>query len=357
MDEPSYFDKLRTQIAVGEYPNIFVEYGGSRIIDYVESGLLLDLEPYLAADEKWQSDFLPLFENWQFSEHPGTFGIPAEFYAVTIFYNKGIFADAGINQVPETMADFVVACDKLLNAGYVPFALGEKDVWRAGHFLNNLVIKSFGSEGVTKLADRTMKYDDPEMIELYSLIKEFFNRGYFGDDAVTVDYNAEKALFANNKTAMHMDGSWFISEASGYSNSDQVGAFAFPTINPKYADSWQGGAGIGYSIIDTTPEENAAAIEVIKSITSQDFFQKLQEKNKGGVYPVKVTSDESVLDNITIEYVNSFVNAKEFRADIQNYDSLSSLLESVRYALQGLFIGNTPEECAKDIITEIQAYE
>ena len=39
-----------------------------------------------------------------------------------IFYNKTIFAEVGI-EVPETIDELEAACDKLVAAGYVPFAL------------------------------------------------------------------------------------------------------------------------------------------------------------------------------------------------------------------------------------------
>lgn len=136
-DEMSYYDKLRTKFATGEFPNMFFDYGGARTIDYVKSGILVDLKPYLDADPEWKDGFMPLFDKWEYEDHPGIWGVPAEFYAVGIFYNKEIFDEVGI-QPPETIEEFEDISDKLLEAGYIPLALGEKDIWRAGHFSNNL---------------------------------------------------------------------------------------------------------------------------------------------------------------------------------------------------------------------------
>lgn len=38
--------------------NVFYDFGGSRDLDYVAAGAILDLEPYLEADPQWRDRFL-----------------------------------------------------------------------------------------------------------------------------------------------------------------------------------------------------------------------------------------------------------------------------------------------------------
>ena len=354
-DEMAYYDKLRTKFATGEFPNIFFNYGGSRLVDYVESDVLVDMAPYLDADPTWKNGFQPVFDKWMYGEYSGIWGIPAEFYAVGIFYNKGIFAELGI-ETPATMKEWESACDKLLAAGYIPMALGEKDVWRAGHFSNNLIMKAYGAQAVSDLADRSMTYDDPKMIDIFEMIQDYNDRGYFGPNAVNMGGNMEKTSFHTGESAMHMDGSWYLSEASESPIFEQIGVFPFPAIEPAYAESWQGGAGGGFSVVDTgNRNEIDASVEIIKSITIPSYMKQLQTENKGGVYPVKFDPDESVVGHLTIEYMNMLEDAEEYRDDVQTYDPISSLLETVRLAIQGLFVGNTPDECAAEIVAEIEA--
>lgn len=52
--EQDYIDKLSTDFAAGDAPNVFYDFGGSRDLDYVAAGAILDLEPYLEADPQWQ---------------------------------------------------------------------------------------------------------------------------------------------------------------------------------------------------------------------------------------------------------------------------------------------------------------
>jgi raffinose/stachyose/melibiose transport system substrate-binding protein len=355
--EDSYLDKLRTGFATGTPPNVFVEYGGSRIVDYVSSGSLVDLKPYLDKDPKWRDAFLPLFDSWQYKEYPGTYGIPVVFYAVELYYNKEIFAKVGV-QPPKTLDDFRAVSEKILKAGYIPCQIGEKDSWRGGHLLNNLVIKSFGAEGVAKLADRSLAYDSPEMVKLYAIIKEFNDKGYFGKNAVGVDNNAENTSFETGKSAMIYNGSWYLGNLTQSKILDKVGVVPFPSINPKFSDSVQGGAADGFSVAKVKDQAQIdASVEFIKYVSNAEYFKGLEQVNKGGIYPVKFDSDPSVANALTIQFKDNLKNVKEFRSDIQNYDSASHMLETVRLAIQGLFIGKTPAQCGKEIVDKIKANE
>ena len=355
-DEMSYYDKLRTKFATGEFPNVFFDYGGSRTIDYVSSGVLVDLKPYLDADPQWRDAFIPLFDKWQYKDYPGTWGIPSEFYEVSIFY-KAIFAEVGV-EPPTTLAEFEKVCDALLAAGYIPLALGERDIWRAGHFSNNLIMKTFGAQGVADLADRKLAYDSPEMIKIFKTIQEYNNRGYFGPNPVNMDYNLEKTSFHTGKSAMHMDGSWYLGEGSQSAIGDVMSVFPFPSINPDHAGAWQGGAAGGFSVVDTGDQATIdAAITVLKSITTPDYMKNLQKVNNGGLYPVNFEADPSVVSQLTIDYMGLLRSAEEFRDDVQTYDTIPSLLETVRLAIQGLFVGKTPAECGAEIVAEIAMNE
>ena len=102
-DESAYLERLRTSMAAGNQPEIFIEYGGSRIQDYVNAGVLLNLQPYLDADPAWRDSFLSgIFDNWIFPGRPGVYGVPCQFYAIFLFYNKSMLRELGFNNPPAT---------------------------------------------------------------------------------------------------------------------------------------------------------------------------------------------------------------------------------------------------------------
>lgn len=359
-DEAQYLDKIRIQIASGDPYEVFIEYGGARIKDYVDAGIVLDVQPYLDADPEWANAFKPdLFDKWQYEEYPGkTFGVPAQFYSVNLYYNKELLEKHGV-EVPESFEELEIACEKLYEAGVQPFLIGEKDNWRAGHFLNCLVMKKFGADGCTALANRTMTYDSPEMIELYAIIKRFNDNGWFGENVTGVDVQAENAAFLTGKTAFKWDGTWFISEIEASDIADKIGVTEFPYLDEAHSNASQGGAADGYTITDTGDKaRNDAAIEFVKYVTSAEYYAGMEQYCKGGVYPVNFTSiDPDAIGEITKQVKSLHEKITEWRDDLQTYDPEPHMLDTVRSALQGLFVGLSPEECAQQIVSRMEITE
>lgn len=353
-EEKAYFDKLSSQIAAGTQPEIFIEYGGTRIKDYVEGGILLDLEPYLNADPSWRDSFLPLFDKWDSFEPSGTYGVPVMLYAILLYYNEATLNQYGLNP-PKTLAELEYASEVLVTKGVTPFLLGEKNNFRAGHLLNNLLLKTYGPDSVAALANRTLKYDSPEMIGLYAKIKEMNDKKYFGENAVGVDNNGEKAAFLSGKSAFRWDGAWFLSEINASSVAGDINVASFPSINPKYSNVFQGGAGQGFSISAKDKKTNDASVEVVKFLTSKEYYAGLENASNGGIYPVKFDSHpDTKIDELSVKVKDIINNATDYRDDVQNYDPETHMLNTVRTALQGLFVGDSPETCAANIMRAMQ---
>ena len=353
-DETAYLEKLRSSVAARNQPEIFIEYGASRIQNYVEAGILLDVQPYLNADQAWRDSFLnDLFYKWYFPGYSGTYGVPSHFYAVFLFYNKAQLAEVGFNDPPATLDEWRSVCDALIAKGRQPMTLGAKDNWRAGHFLNNLVLKSYGARGVFDIANRSMNYDDPRMINLYSIIKEFNDKGYWGKNAADMSNDTEDRDFLTNNIAMRFQGSWFIPQiTAGYQGEiSNIGIAPFPYINEIFSNSWQGGTAQAYSVSDRKAT-NDTAMQIVKYFTSPEYFTGMEAYCKGGLYVSRFnTLPNTTIDPITLQAKAILTGAREFRDDIQTYDPESHMLDTVRSALQGLFTGSTPEQVAREIVS------
>lgn len=351
-DEQQYFDKLSSQFGAGTQPNVFINYGGTSIKDYIDGNVLLDLEPYFEEDKEWKDSFMPLFDNWQ--DGDATYGVPVMLYQILLYYNQDILSANGI-EAPETIEDLETACDKLVAAGVVPFQLGESSNFRAGHLLNNLCYKEYGGEIADKLASREINYDSKEMTDMYAIIKAWDEKGYFGDNPVSVDNNGEKAAFLSGQSAFRYDGAWFVGEITGTDVDGSVDVTAFPYFKdqPDYKTNVQGGSGQGFSITDSKDEDiNNAAVEVVKYLTSQDYYAGLEKESNGGIYPVKFDSDpETKIDDMTIKIKDIVDQGTVFKGDMQEVDPETHMLNTVRTALQGLFVDGTPETCGEEIVS------
>ena len=349
-DEDSYNSKLSTAVGTGDVPELFATYGGASFINYAQNNVALDLTEALNADPAWRDTFLPVFENFQFDTLDGTYAVPYEFFAIAMFYNQELFEQIGATP-PTTIEEFEAVADKFLEAGIVPMALGEKEAWRGGHLIANLIDKKLGAESNAQIANRTLAYNAPEMVELFALISDWNTKGYFGDAAVSVDHTAEKAMFHSGQTAMHINGSWYVPEAAESAIVDKIGVVPFPYFAdaPQYKDVWMGGAGGAFAISGTaSPEKQAAAIELLKFVTNKEAFEHYQKVQKGGIFPVAIASDPSVVDRLTIEYSDLLTEAN-FKAEVYSYDILPQMQDTVRNEIQGLFAGQTPQQTADNI--------
>lgn len=357
-DETSYYNKLRTRMATAEYPDIFFDYGGARSADYVESGICVDLAPYLEADPEWKEGFLGgVFNEWIYADHPGKiYGVPTSFYCVGLYYNKAIFDKYGL-QVPETIEEFEAVCDRLVAEGVIPMSLGEKDNYRAGHLLNNLVFKTYGAQFAYDLGTRKVAYDSPEMLAIYQRIHDWNEKGYFGPNAINKDANMEDADFHNGLTAMHFDGTWFLASPAPAETADDIFFAPFPYEKKEFAGVWMGGSNGGLSVVNTGDEAKIKkAVEVVKSISTPEFAGIQQAAAKGGFYAVKLPAGAPVASRLSKAVADvSAAHAETFVNDIQNYDINPKMLDTVRMALQGLFVGKTPAECAAEIMLVVNA--
>ncbi len=93
------------------------------------------------------------------------------------------------------------------------------------------------------------------------------------------------------------------------------------------------------------------------SETSQEYMSKSNEI-ASYLYPIKFTPTETTPENPLLDEVKTIVeNYDEMRTDIQVYDKDTHMIDTVRNALQGLAMGNTPEQCGKEIVDRIEQYQ
>lgn len=354
--ESDYLNMLRTSFANGDTPNVFIEYGGSRVAEYIEAGALVNIAPYFEEYPEWYNIFYPaMFEELIFDGFDGIWGVPFQAYMVIMYYNTELFEEHEL-MPPTTWDEMMEVSQVFLDAGIRPFQAGARDTWRLGHLHTNIVLKSLGSDAITGLTNRTIAYDSPEMLETFRLIYEMANRGFLGIDPLNTDYDTEKALFVAGEVAMRWDGTWFISEIFGTETYDRTGVAPFPTINPEFARVAQGGPSDMWFVsqLNKSDEEIAASIEFLRFIASPEYFAGNNEV-ASSLYPARFTPTAATPANPLLDQVNDILgNMEALRPDLQNHDPEPHMLDTVRNSLQGLLMGISPEDVAQNIISQMQ---
>ena len=343
-------------------PNILQEYGGSRVAGYIEQNLIVNMDPYYEQYPEWEERFNSLgnsLTDYTSFGYEGTYGIPYTAYQIELFYNEDILNENGIDPASiKSWDDLMAACETLKANGVQPFEMGEMDDYRFGHLHSMLNYKTYGCEVAEQLGTREMTYDSEEQIAIYNMIKEAVDKGYLGTNLLGNDDGQERSIFNTGGCAFLFMGTWYCAEDhSGLElfENEKIHAMRFPYVNEEYELDDMGGGNEGYYVVDTgDPDEVAASVLFLKYMTREDVVNTFVEG-----YPipmsVNVTSDAG---NYLVKEANAIIaETEDVRGDIENYDSATHMINTVRQALQGLAMGQTAEEVGQRIVEMIAQYE
>ena len=343
-------------------PNIIVEYGGSRVAGYVQENLIVDMDPYYEQYPEWKERFNSIGDGMtDYTAYgvEGTYGVPWSAYEVMLFYNEDILNENGIDPASlKSWDDLMDACAKLKENGVQPFDMGEKDDYRFGHLHSVLNYKTYGCEMAEKLGSREVSYDGEEQKKIYDMIKDAVDKGYLGTNLLGNDDGQERSIFNTGGCAFITMGTWFCAEdhdALELFDSQKVHAIRFPYVDDKYEFHDMGGGNEAYYIVDTgDADEVAASVLFMKYMTSEDVVNTFYE---GYPAPMSVNVTTEAGDYLTAEANQIIAETKEVRGDIENYDSATHMINTVRQALQGIAMGHSSEEVGKTITDLIAEYE
>ena len=343
-------------------PNILQEYGGSRVAGYIEQNLIVNMDPYYEQYPEWEERFNSLgtsLVDYSSFGYEGTYGVPFTAYQIELFYNEDILNENGIDPASiKSWDDLMAACETLKANGVQPFEMGEMDDYRFGHLHSMLNYKTYGCEVAEQLGTREMTYDSEEQIAIYNMIKEAVDKGYLGTNLLGNDDGQERSIFNTGGCAFLFMGTWYCAEDhSGLElfENEKIHAMRFPYVNEEYELDDMGGGSEGYYVVDTgDPDEVAASVLFLKYMTREDVVNTFVEG-----YPipmsVNVTSDAG---NYLVKEANAIIaETEDVRGDIENYDSATHMINTVRQALQGLAMGQTAEEVGQRIVEMIAQYE
>lgn len=287
--------KLEAAFQSGDLPDIYMERGGGELADHVSAGLTKDLTE-LAPEtiEKIGGNA----GGWQIEGR--TYGLPFSMGVVGFWYNKALFADAGIEAAPTTMTEFYAAIDKLKTAGIEPISVGAGDKWPAAHYWYYTALRQCSQDTLQKSVT-SLDFSDPcftkagETLEEI-VAKEPFNAGFLSTPAQSGATSAS-GLLATGKVAMELAGHWEPGVMQGLTEDnkglgDDTGWFAFPAIEGGAGDpTAQLGGGDAWSVAESAPD---VAVKFVEQLLSDDVQKGFAELGMG--LPTNPAASGSVAD-------------------------------------------------------------
>lgn len=348
MENENFKAKLTTVMQSGEVPDLFQSWGGGTMNDQAEAGLLKDITEYLDKDgwgETFSEGALGVY-----AYQGKNYGVPRDMGMVGFWYNKDLFAQAGIDSPPATWTELLADIGKLKEAGITPIALGEGDKWPGAFYWEYLAVRIGGEDAFLAAASRDGSFADPAFVKageklLELVAAEPFQLGFLG--ATWAD---EATLMGNGEAAMDLMGQWAPgsfreNSIDGQGLGDKTGWFKFPMVEDGagHPDDALGG-GNGFVVGKDAPEETVDFLKFISSVESQ-----IAQAEIGLSVPV-VKGAEVGLTDPTLQLVQQgAADAGYFQLYYDQYlpPATGSVVND---AVQGLFAGTmTPEEAAQMI--------
>lgn len=122
--------------------------------ELVGAGMSLDTSPYYE-QYGWEERFTPAALAG-ITQYGGHHGVPWTVQAEAIYYNKDLFAQAGITAEPTTYDELVAAADQLVAAGITPIEFGGTVNWHVMRLLDSLIETKCGADVArTLVTDKT----------------------------------------------------------------------------------------------------------------------------------------------------------------------------------------------------------
>jgi raffinose/stachyose/melibiose transport system substrate-binding protein len=350
LENEAFKAKMTTVMQSGEPPDIFQSWGGGVMNEYANAGMLKDITPDLDADGgAWRNTFAPGALG-VYAYKGKNYGVPWDMGMIGWWYNKDLFAQAGIQEPPKTWTELLDDVKKLKDAGITPIAVGMGDKWPGMHMWAYLVTRMGGKDNFEGALLRTGSFTDPPFVEAGQKLQELIALEPFQDGFLGATYGDEATAMGNGKVAMELMGQWAPAVMNDNSADkkgigDKLGWFPFPMVEGGKGDPNDAvGGGNGFAIGKNASPE---AVDFVKYLSRPESQVQLAEI--GVIIPVVKGGEAGLKDPLMITLQQSLAKAQYFQL---YYDqALPPAMGSViNDSVQGLFAGTlTPEQLGQAI--------
>jgi raffinose/stachyose/melibiose transport system substrate-binding protein len=305
-----YQDLLLTRLNSGEGPDIFgAQSGFALATTYHVQDNAVDL-----SDEPWM-DAYSVFSAEQTSVDGVNYGLTyfdttTDYY---MLYNKKLFEEAGITEIPTTFEAFEEACEALLAIGVTPIYEPVADGWHqtmlwtgSAQVLDKLdpgIIDSLNKNETTFAENENMKKQLDQLNDLAQ-------KGYFGDNYMSDEFASAEGYLASGEFAMCELKSGAIASivasdlnTEGYTEDD-FGMFLLPLLDNTYLNVHPTGPS---RFIYSGSENIDAAKQYLDFITSKESVQYLID-------------NEPTIENLPLEVGQTPAYSESTKAFLDSFD-------------------------------------
>lgn len=268
--DTNYADDALTHLQSGDYETIMM-------IPQVDKA---DLSNYFISygDLDTMKEQINYATTWEYGGE--VYGVPSTATTQGIVYNKKVFEEAGVTELPKTPEEFLAALQAIKdNTDAIPLYTNYAAGWTMGawdaYIGNNATgDTTYMNQKLVHTKDPFQNYgDDTHAYAVYKILYDAVAQGLIEDDYSTTDWEGCKGMINNGEIGCMVLGSWAYPQMeAGGPNAADIGYMPFPiTVNgQQYASA---GADYSYAInVNASADEQAAAMVFVKWMTEESGF-------------------------------------------------------------------------------------
>jgi raffinose/stachyose/melibiose transport system substrate-binding protein len=258
------------KLPTDEAPDIFHISGGGILEALATKGLVYDLSQDL--DSGWREDFVTASLH-HLRCNGREYAVPLEQGFIFVWYNKKIFEEFGFS-LPSNFDELLTICKELSPSEIVPFNMGNVEKWFGEFFFSYLFHRIGGDEVFVDDFTESPNYANirESFIGAAEKILEIVDSGAFHEDFDTMNYQQQRQMFIQGKTAMWLNGNRLLGyiKMEGPEILEHLGIFPFPLVNEgKGKTSTVFGGSLATYAISEKSRHKEAAIAFLKALTDK----------------------------------------------------------------------------------------
>ncbi len=344
LENEAFKTKLGT-VDASSVPDLFQSWGGGTLAAQADAGLLQDIT---AAVAPWKDTINP--GAMSIYQYKGVqYGVPWDMGMIGFWYNKDLFAKAGIAAPPTTWDDYLADITKLKAANIVPLAIAGKDKWPSMHLWTYLVLREGGGQALSDMI-QSGNWNTPACTKAGADVQALNALNPYQAGYKSATYNDEAAAVGNGKVAMELMGQWAPSVENDQSATkkglgDKLGWFPFPSVTGGAGAATDGvGGGNGIAVGKNAPPE---AIDFLKFFNNVENQTKLNKDNIGLSTTV---GTESAVADPNLQAVLAGRGQAQFMQLYLDQATSPAMGSAINDATVALFLGgSTPEKVCQAI--------
>ena len=270
----------RLQFQGRSQPDIYFHWQGFKVEYCIDHGWAMDLTPLLAPG--FPGEFIPAAIRKQ---NGGVYFLPQSAdISNLIWYNHDLFTRLNLSE-PKSIEDWLQQCIAIRQAGILPLAQGNRDLWPMGNLAAEFLGQSLGAGPSGRLFQPGVALQAEQLRGLLAFVSLLQGRcfdlpGVLDERAIgsLSDIDA-KVMFLSGKSAQHILGSWFLADIADARRKNElkfaVGVLAVPAASGELDAMTAVSTGFLVNPRTKNPKAAVEFLELLLSKKYQSDFAKL----------------------------------------------------------------------------------